>query len=350
MPPWGRLVKRESMKILMSSYAFAPSSGGIETVGALLAKEWIKQGLEVRVVTHTKELSEIAGVTVLRRPSAKQLLAACEWSDVLFQNNLSVRFLWPALLLRKPVVATYHIWVGGTSAFKRALKRNIGRLATINLAVSRFLAGKLPFPARIMPNPYAHHVFGSRLDGGNRQKQSVLFVGRLVHSKGCHVLVDAVHELRKRSLRPRVTIVGDGPEKSSLLKQVGDFNLSDQVRFVGRMSESEVADAMRNHDVIAVPSVWEEPFGLVALEAAACGCSVVASNIGGLPEAMGPTGRAFAAGDSSALADQLALALTEATPNQKTSLSAEDHLSAHRADVVAARYLEVFREAIQKHN
>jgi glycosyltransferase involved in cell wall biosynthesis len=336
------------MKILMSSYAFAPSAGGIETVGALLAKEWIKQGHEVRVVTHTKECSEMAGVTVLRRPSAKQLLVACQWSDVLFQNNLSVRFLWPALLLRKPVVATYHIWIGGTSAFKRTLKRNIGRLATINLAVSRFLASKLPFPARIMPNPYSHHVFRSRQDAGNRQKDGVLFVGRLVHSKGCHVLVDALHELRKRSLRPLMTIVGDGPEKYSLLNQISDLQLSDQVRFVGRMSESEVAESMRNHDVTAVPSVWEEPFGLVALEAAACGCTVVASNIGGLPEAMGPMGRGFAAGDSSALAEQLALALTEATPDQKTSLSAEEHLLAHRADVVAARYLEVFREAIEK--
>lgn len=319
-------------------------------MGALLAKEWSKQGHEVCVVTNTKECSEMAGVTVLRRPSAKQLRVACQWSDVLFQNNLSVRFLWPALLLRKPVVATYHIWVGGTSAFKRTLKGNIGRLATINLAVSRFLAGKLPFPARIMPNPYSHHVFSRRPEGGNRQKESVLFVGRLVHSKGCHVLVDALHELRRRSLRPQVTIVGDGPEKQLLMNQVGDLKLSDQVRFVGRMSESDVAESMRSHDVTAVPSVWEEPFGLVALEAAACGCAVVASNIGGLPEAMGPTGRGFAAGDSLALADQLALALTEAAPDRKTSVSAEQHLLAHRADVVAAQYLQVFREAIHKHN
>jgi glycogen synthase len=338
------------MKILMSSYAFAPSAGGIETVGALLAKEWLRQGHEVHVVTHTKEISAMAEITVLRRPSANQLLVACQWCDVLFQNNLSVRFLWPALVLRKPIVATYHIWVGGTSTFKRTLKRHIGRFATINLAVSRFLSGKLPFPARVMPNPYSHHVFSSRRQDGNRRKGTVLFVGRLVHSKGCHVLVDALHELQKRSLRPQVTIVGDGPEKHSLLNQVCHLKLSEQVRFVGRMSEFEVADSMRNHDVVAVPSVWEEPFGLVALEATACGCAVVASNIGGLPEAMGPTGRGFAAGDSSALADQLALALTEATPDQKTSPSAEEHLLAHRADVVAAQYLEVFREAIQKHN
>jgi glycogen(starch) synthase len=338
------------MKILMSSYAFAPSAGGIETVGALLAQEWLRQGHEVRVVTHTKEPLATSEVMVLRRPSPKQLLATCQWCDVLFQNNLSVRFLWPALLLRKPIVATYHIWVGGTSAIKRLFKRHIGRSATINLAVSRFLASKLPFDTRIMPNPYSHHVFGAESPGGSRKKESVLFVGRLVRSKGCHILVDALFELRKRAISPRVTIVGDGPEKESLVGQVSDLKLSEQVRFVGGMSEAEVADTMRNHNVVVVPSVWEEPFGLVALEAAACGCEVVASSIGGLPEAMGPMGRGFAVGNSSALADELALALTGPPVDETTALSAEKHLLAHRADVVAAQYLQVFREAIEKRN
>ncbi len=96
------------MKILISSHAFAPSIGGIETVSALLAEEFVRAGHEVRLVTQT-EARRAGGIFVSdpTPPSLGQLRAALKWCDIFWQNNLSLRTLWPALILRRPVVITH---------------------------------------------------------------------------------------------------------------------------------------------------------------------------------------------------------------------------------------------------
>ena len=95
-------------KILISSHAFAPSVGGIETVSELLAEEFVRLGHEVTVVTQTADdQAEEPGYFIIRRPSVRQLFRAIKSCDVFWQNNLSLRTIWPALLLRKPIVITH---------------------------------------------------------------------------------------------------------------------------------------------------------------------------------------------------------------------------------------------------
>ena len=96
------------MKILISSHAFAPNVGGIETVTGLLAAEFVQLGQLVKVVTQTpSDDTEDRGYPVIRQPSVSELVSAVRWCDLLWQNNLSLRTLWPGLLLRKPVVITH---------------------------------------------------------------------------------------------------------------------------------------------------------------------------------------------------------------------------------------------------
>ncbi|MGI8435967.1 MAG: glycosyltransferase, partial [Chthoniobacterales bacterium] len=96
------------MKILISSHAFAPSIGGIETVSALLADEFVRLGHEVAVVTQTSGESETSfPYRVFRKPSLGDLRRALRGSDVFWQNNMSLRTLWPALLQRVPIVITH---------------------------------------------------------------------------------------------------------------------------------------------------------------------------------------------------------------------------------------------------
>ncbi|MEO5754604.1 MAG: glycosyltransferase family 1 protein, partial [Chthoniobacterales bacterium] len=96
------------MKILISSHAFPPSIGGIETVSRLLAAEFVRLGHAVKVLTQTPGLgAEDAAYPVLRRPSLGELVGAVRWCDVFWQNNLSLRTLWPALALGKPVAITH---------------------------------------------------------------------------------------------------------------------------------------------------------------------------------------------------------------------------------------------------
>ena len=97
------------MKILISSHAFAPSIGGIETVSGLLAAEFVKLGHEVTVVTQTPDRgAESLSYRVIRQPSGRELWRVIRWCDVFWHSNLSLRTIWPAFLLRKPVVITHH--------------------------------------------------------------------------------------------------------------------------------------------------------------------------------------------------------------------------------------------------
>ena len=76
------------MKILISSHAFAPSIGGIETVSALLAEEFVRLGLEVTVVTQTPdESAEQFPYRVLRQPSLGKLIGAIQWCDIFWQDK-----------------------------------------------------------------------------------------------------------------------------------------------------------------------------------------------------------------------------------------------------------------------
>jgi len=111
----------------------------------------------------------------------------------------------------------------------------------------------------------------------------VLFIGRLVPQKGVDMLIKAVPLIIQRHRDARILIAGDGWSRTYLEELVKSMNLGDHVRFLGFISDWELADLMVAADVLVVPSVYE-PFGIVALEGMAAGTPVVATNIGGLSE------------------------------------------------------------------
>jgi len=116
-----------------------------------------------------------------------------------------------------------------------------------------------------------------------------LFVGRIIPEKGIDVLLDALLHARQKTRRSlRLSIVGNGPETyTDELRKRHDALASD-VDWLGRLSSEEIDKLYMTHDVAVVPSTWEEPFGLVALEAMAAGLPVIATQSGGLTEIVRP--------------------------------------------------------------
>lgn len=127
------------------------------------------------------------------------------------------------------------------------------------------------------------------------QSFTIGFAGRLQALKGPHILISAVHALRqdRPELAPQVWIAGVGPQQftADLESSIRDGHLEDVVKLVGSISVGELAQRFRNSDVVAAPSS-SETFGLVALEAQACGTPVVATDVDGLRHAVvdGETG------------------------------------------------------------
>lgn len=111
----------------------------------------------------------------------------------------------------------------------------------------------------------------------------LLYFGRLDKEKGVDVLIRAMAKLKNKN---KLKIVGFGPERKSLMSLVKDLQLERRVEFVGPKYGEELEELIAGAYLIVVPSIWYEVFGLVLLEAAAKGKFVIASDIGGIREAV----------------------------------------------------------------
>lgn len=342
------------MRVLLHSTAFAPRLGGQETFAALLAGGLAARGDEVVVLTETPldegpaDEREARPYRVVRRPRWRERLGWVRWCQVFFQANVSLRGLWPLLLVPRPWVVSHHSWycrTDGRIAWQDRLKRRLVHRAAASIAVSRAVARDLDTGTVVIGNPYRDDLFRT-LPGFERDRE-LIFVGRLVSDKGADVLLDALGRLaREGGPRPRLTLVGDGPEAPALRRQVAELDLAGQVSFVGVRTGGALVDVLNRHRILVVPSRYHEPFGIVALEGIACGCAVVGSAGGGLPEAMGSCGLTFPNGDADALARVLARLL--AGPQELAALrqGAEEHLARHRVGPVVEAYRRQLERAI----
>jgi len=114
-------------------------------------------------------------------------------------------------------------------------------------------------------------------------KKFVLFVGKLANFKGVDIFIEALR-LYEEKYPGEITsfIAGDGELAASLKKQAADANL-DTLHFLGHLNSTQLRELYSTADVSVFPS-RREPFGLVAIEALACGSSVIATNQGGLKD------------------------------------------------------------------
>ncbi|HZF08588.1 MAG TPA: glycosyltransferase family 4 protein [Thermoanaerobaculia bacterium] len=330
------------MKLLVYSPAFLPKIGGLEINVAQFATEMVRLGCEVVVVTETPgEDPDEFSYPVVRHPGARQLLRWTRWCDLYYQANVSLRGLWPLLHVRRPWAVSHHSWYrrgDGRIAWQDRLKRFLLRFAAISISVSQGIANDLETPSIVIPNPYRDHLF--RILPDEPRERDLVFLGRLVSDKGVDVLIEALRHLADRGLRPALTIIGAGPEAPRLAEQAVRSGLGEQVELLGARTGEELVRRLNRHRILVVPSRYNEPFGIVALEGIACGCAVVGSRGGGLPEAIGPCGRTFRNGDAEHLAAVLAEVLADPAQQKTFQEQAPRHLAEHASERIARLYFE----------
>jgi glycosyltransferase involved in cell wall biosynthesis len=114
-------------------------------------------------------------------------------------------------------------------------------------------------------------------------RPSVVFMGRMTPLKGGDQLIRAVAAASSRLPSPiHLTMVGDGPPRAAWEQLAAD--LSVDCTFTGWQAGLARFDSLPHADLLAVPSVWPEPFGLVGLEAGAFGVPAIAYDVGGISE------------------------------------------------------------------
>jgi glycogen(starch) synthase len=178
----------------------------------------------------------------------------------------------------------------------------------------------------------------------------VLFAGRLEWEKGVHTLVDALPRLRRRFPGLRLVIVGKGSQQEELQALARRRRVSRAVTFAGWLTEGGLRSVSAAADVAVVPSVYE-PFGLVALEAAALGTPLVVADTGGLAEIVehGETGLVFPALDAPALADAVTEVLRDEVLARRVVRAAREVVARDYSwPTVAAGTVEVYERAVRE--
>lgn len=330
------------MNILIFSHSFSPSLGGLETIGEALAHGLALRHHHVTVVTRTpaaEQFDTAPSFQVVRNPGPLQLLRYARKSDVVFHNNICARFLWTNLFIRRPLVVTTHTWLGGrpSATGPRVKLKRVVISRSQSIAVSDAIAADLPGHPIVIHNSVREHLF-YKPDPTAPRVHDVIFAGRLVEGKGGATAIEAIARLRDRGEKIGLTIVGDGPEMGNLRDLAKELGVYERVTFLGALPPDLLADQFRKHRIAVFPSHWSEPFGIVALEALACGALPIVTNDGGFPEAVGEAGLIVEPKAPGLLAEAILELMTDDELRARLRTSASAHLDDHSEGTMVDRY------------
>jgi glycosyltransferase involved in cell wall biosynthesis len=198
----------------------------------------------------------------------------------------------------------------------------------------KFIQGGLPADLiRIKPN----FVAADKTPTWENRRGGV-FVGRLSFEKGLDVLIDAVAKLGASPVR----IIGQGPLKEKVQQAFGG-------NYLGSKTPDQVLNLLHSAQFLVAPSTCYETFGLVAIEAFACGTPVIASRHGGLGELIddGGTGLLVSPGDASDLAEKIAWA--QAHPMEMLRMGQAAHAQYEKKYTPSQNYnmlIDIYQDAI----
>jgi len=125
-----------------------------------------------------------------------------------------------------------------------------------------------------------------------KKSKRILFVGRLVNEKGVHIYINAIKKIAKKYPDWEFLLIGNSGKRkkffqknnfeTAMIKQFQD--IGSNTKHLGFISNEEVLTIMENSQILVVPSIWDEPFGLTAIEGLANRMLVIANNVGGLKD------------------------------------------------------------------
>ncbi|HEV2782114.1 MAG TPA: glycosyltransferase family 4 protein [Actinophytocola sp.] len=180
----------------------------------------------------------------------------------------------------------------------------------------------------------------------------IVFFGRLEWEKGVHDLITALPRIRRTHPGARLVVAGRGRQAATLLALARKHRVVRSVEFVGHLPDRELVACLAAADVVVLPSRYE-PFGIVALEAAAAGAPLVAAATGGLGEVVidGETGLSFAPGDAAGLAGAVRAVLDDPVAADRRARRAKSRLAEDfNWTTIAAETAEVYRRTeIREH-
>ncbi len=207
-------------------------------------------------------------------------------------------------------------------AYSNAVERHLAVNGVTRRAV-------IPLFATLAPHPPCE----------SHPTRRVVFAGRVVKPKGLGVLIHAI-----RAVDAELVVCGDGMQLTAMRKLARRVGVEQRVRFQGWLDAERLARELAEASVVAIPSLWPEPFGLVGIEALAAGRPVVASFTGGIPDWLqdGVTGVGVRPGDVQGLARALDKLLADPARQNEIGMAGSKMVAARFSP---ERHVEALLEA-----
>lgn len=296
------------MKVILAAGQYPPTISGVARLAHSLHKELQDLGHDVILLTENSGCKRVGRVARLDA-SGRRIID--QGADVLQVIGPTPLFTEQCVLYGRsrgvPVVFRVDSLPGLRTFYDNHFARAVDRLyseTVLRLAISRsnaavFATGDLAqnefkraVAYEVIPNGIqlcdclvdssdmrlTRDSSSNEIDGPR-----ILFVGQLRPYKGVSILIEAISSIssilkRKISL----TIVGDGPQRGKLEHLVHDSGLSEHVTFLGSISDTKLHRLYLSHSVLVLPSLFQESFGIVIVEARWHGLGVIATDLPGV--------------------------------------------------------------------
>jgi glycosyltransferase involved in cell wall biosynthesis len=264
---------------------------------------------------------------------------------------LSFRYKIPAVLTEHATSYPRRLF-GPFQAFKiRFYNNRLARIMPVSEDLARHMqAYGITTRMQVVPNVVDTSQFHPPVLEKHRDRPiaQILVVARLDPIKGLEDLLAALARLAGRGIKFTAGLVGDGPERQSLQMLAKQLNLEDRLTFYGVKSRGEIAEMLRQVDLFALTSYWENQ-PVVLLEALASGLPVVAARVGGIPEFVKPErGVLIEPGNVQSIADGL-MAVMDHLDDYDSQAIARFARENFSYEVVGRQFSQVYAEVIQEY-
>ena len=325
--------------------------------------QFIKGGLNVHMIKKIKPL--IGAFLIPQIMPLKRKINGIK-PDLVHAQGSFVPYSTTAALLRNkyPTLLTVH----GIAAKEIKFKKGINFIFNILFQKpnERYVVSKIPniiavsSQAKNVISEMTQskiHVIPNGIDFEDIQKVQphksiehpiILFIGNLEKLKDIDSLIKAIPIIKKSIPNIRVFIGGEGSEENKLKKLAKKLNIEENVKFLGFASGDYKYSWYKTADLCVIPSLYET-FGIVCLEAMACGKPVVASNIGGIPFVVEDreTGLLFECGNAKDLAEKVIFLLQNEELREKMGEAGRKRAEEFTWDKIAGQTVEVYKEILQ---
>lgn len=182
----------------------------------------------------------------------------------------------------------------------------------------------------------------------------ILSVSRLVWEKGLYDLIWAAWELKKTlpESKLKFLVVGEGPEKHKLKKMTAALDLENIFVFAGSFPYDKMVAVYNLADVFVLGSIptktWQEQFGMVLIEAMACGLPVIATKTGTIPEVVGDSGMLIAANDWVGMARALEKMAADPQKAKELGKKSEQRVRKYFSQTISAKKIEELYEKVMR--